>query len=249
MKNNKIWYVEMLRVTAFSADTSVIETEWWEKLMPKEPPEKRLSRPKEKIYRDEGAFEKGKLILNITVPRTDWLYTAADLNKDKELPIIDQFNKIGNNFYKLIKDWLRICTPVNRLAFGAILLQPVENKEEGYNRMSQYLTHIQLDPVSSSDFLYQINRPRQSDYVDHLSVNRLSKWSVVTLRTLHFQLDSNDRTASSVSSYNGSSACRLEIDINTSQEFSGEFSEEELLKLFDELIALANEISVYGDIK
>ncbi len=241
------WLVEVLRVSAFSADTSGVDTALWEKLM-QEQPEASSSRPKEQSYQYEGLFEKGKLILSINPIRTDLIYTPPDIYGDEGLPIIGQFFEVRDSFYQLAKKCLNICNSINRMALGVVLFQPVENKTEGYNRISKYLPCIKLDPINSSDFLYQINRPRESGSVDQLSINRLSKWSVMKFGRLHLQLNSADKTIQPIIPYGLSSACRVELDINTSQEFSDNLPKDRLSELFDELVNMADEISLKGDI-
>ena len=50
-------------------------------------------------------------------------------------------------------------------------------RELGYRELGRFLPAVRLDE-DSSDFSYQINRPRRSTVIPELSVNRLSKWSV-----------------------------------------------------------------------
>ena len=245
--NLEAWSLETLRLTVFIADPSIRETAWWEKLIT-EPPDTRVSRPKEGIYRDEGSFQNGKVVLNIAPLRIDWLYTGDVNTTEQDLPIIGSFSKVDKPFYTLMKNWLGICPSIKRLAFGATLLQPVSNQEEGYTRISNYLPHIQLDP-NSSDFLYQINHPRLSSVIETLTINRLSKWSVAQLQRLHFEINQERKVSATAFPYAGFHACRLELDINTSQNFTQILPKENRPSLFDELIALGKEIATKGDVK
>ena len=77
-------------------------------------------------------------------------------------------------FAKVMNVWLKDCPPIIRLAYGAVLLEPVSDRRAGYKRSyrGNILRPIQIDD-SSSDFFYQINRPRTLQDSNE-SVNRLS---------------------------------------------------------------------------
>lgn len=130
--------------------------------------------------------------------------------------------------------------PLRRLAFGAALLKPVADREEGYRTLDRHLPYVGVDP-SSTDFIYQINRLRPSSAVDGLFLNRLSKWS--TRQVLGIALSPDGR----VSRHSTTFACRLDVDINSvpSDEI---LPTERLSNLFTELTELATEIARDGDV-
>jgi hypothetical protein len=245
------WQVAQLRLTAFPAPLmKVPDIGWWENVIG-QPPELRTFRPKSEELLEEGPFEAGKLTLNIQPLRIDWNFARAISNEllEEDLPTIGEFPKVLENFFKPMQKWLsEECPELGRLAFGAVLFLPVESRQAGYKRLSAYLPAIKLDPEESSDFLYQINRLRNSNVdIDGLRVNRLSKWSVFSyLRTLmHF----NQRTGRSEQVLRPEVyACRLELDINTTADFIGTLSREKLTTVFEELIELGREIIEKGDI-
>jgi hypothetical protein len=247
-KNSNIvdWGVETIRVTGFPISTSTGDTEWWGKLI-SESPETKISRPKEGIYRDEGPFENGKLVLSVQPMRIDWLYTV-NIQESEVLPVLGSFHVVQDHFLDIVRRWLKICNPIKRLAFGVILVHPVASREEGYKAISHYLPNVQLDVVNSSDFLYQINRPRISQTSDvPIIINRLSKWLVAKVQRLHIDLSVAEKVSPSILPYEGLHACRLELDINTSPEVD-QLPGEKMVPLFDELVSLAREIAEKGDI-
>ena len=131
-------------------------------------------------------------------------------------------------------------------AFGAVLLRPVENRQAGYQQIAAYLPHVQLDPEGASDFLYQINRPRNSNSgIPDLRINRLSKWSIAASMESTFSFGST-----SAAHFPGPRhfACRLELDINTVPDFRDELAREQLPQIFQELVDLGKEIAKAGDI-
>jgi hypothetical protein len=133
------------------------------------------------------------------------------------------------------------------LAFGAVLLSPVDTKQLGYQQLNRLLPFIELDTEGISDFLYQINRPRDTTtQIEGLQINRLSKWNVATFRQVNFIVG---QTSVRTSRRSEVFACRLELDMNTHQDFSGELLPEQLPEVFNELIALGREIKNEGDVR
>ena len=215
-----------------------------------EPPEVRVSQPRMGGQQEEGPFEEGKLVLTIQPTRVDWLFAVAEDKEPNvgEITAIGAFPELLDKFLTQMLHWfeLETCPSAQRLAFGAVLLQPVESRQEGYRQLSAYLPCVQLDPAGSSDFFYQINRPKNSSSgMAGLRINRLSKWSVAVTRgsVLSFGQVSTLHTLGSEHF-----ACRLELDINTAPGFSGELTQEELPVIFQELVDLGKEIAQEGDI-
>lgn len=180
----------------------------------------------------------------------DWLYTA-DLRKiETGLPTVGSFPDAVSKFQQLMYRWLSECPPITRLAFGTILLQSVGSRIEGYERIAKHLPFVKLDGENSSEFAYQINRPRASNNINALQINRLSKWSVMAMQHIRFEILVGQGTVAQQAPLGeGKSACRLELDINTSPAFSGELPKEWVLPIFDELIALGKEIAERGDVQ
>src|SRR5208282_50763 len=104
--------------------------------------------------------------------------------------------------------------PAIRLAYGAILLQPVDNRETGYLRLGELASAVKIDP-KSEDFFYQINRPRESTTLKNMRLNRLSKWSVALFQPMRFAFGfpQNQPAQPMVYSHGGTPAmaCRVEL--------------------------------------
>ena len=147
-----------------------------------------------------------------------------------------------------MQKWLEKSPPLNRLAFGAILLSPAESVPEAYRALDKLLPSVDIDPDRTRDLIYRINRRRSSRCgIEGLEVNRLSTWGAVTVSTVEVELSiegSKKVRQSQTSQY----ACRLEIDINTALGFGGELDKAILPALFDELVDLGSEIITEGDI-
>jgi hypothetical protein len=246
------WLAVQLRLTAFpDSAIDIQDSSWWEELIG-EPPESRTHRPKAEELKEDGEFESGKLILNCQPGRIDWFYT---ISLPDELPVeipqtIEEFPKAQKSFLQLMQKWIeRNCPKLGRIAFGAVLLLPVESRQEGYMTLSNYLPDIQLDTEGASDFMYQINRPRDSRLnIPGLQINRLSKWSVATHILSMMQINAKSGRTEKLSRP-AKYSCRLELDINTSQDYNKPFNQEQIKAIFIELVELAKEIVAKGDIK
>ncbi len=243
------WQIERLRFTAFirpEADTQSYKS--WIDLLGEEPDRFFFSK-KENQLQGEGIFNNGKLISQVQPNRFDWHFSFLEAEKEIEVKgekaakILQEPNfltvgplkeEIVNPFKELMFFWLEGSEQIIRLAFGAVLLWRVEDQTAGYKKINRFLPNIHID-VESRDFFYQINRRRLSrTKISRLEINRLSKWSVARL----FR-----REATS-----GSSACRLELDINTIQEFEETLPVNKLSDIFQELLDLGVEIAQKGDI-
>jgi hypothetical protein len=244
------WQVESMRLTAFPAEPMKTEGQsWWADLVGYDP-ETVVSRAKAGQYRAEGEFEGRRLSLNNQLERIDWHLAAAAKQSEEELaslPLAGPFPEVLGSFSKIANGWLGLSPAITRLAFGGVLLQPVEDRRFGYVQIGRYLPSVTLDPDGSSDFLYQINRPRPSKVgVEGLRINRLMKWSVLMFG--QFRMTLQRRMITTVGLDHGDSACRLELDINTAPDFEGVLPTDKLMGIFGELVALAGEIAAKGDI-
>ncbi len=243
------WKTESLRMTAFLSPGYPIPVQnWWEEICDS-PPEVRSSQPRTGVQQDEGIFRdgntQGRLILVVQPSRIDWLLTVDAAPTSLEFPSVGSFSESVNSFGQLMNSWLNVSPNLLRIAFGVNLLLPFEDVEQAYQYLPSYFPLNKLDLKNAQDFNYRINRPRNVDYnIPDLKINRLSTWSVMTFTALQF---------TNAGSYTYSStpfnvAIRLELDINSSIDFSGELPKDKLPEMFAQLVEYAKEIALEGDI-
>lgn len=243
--NNKSkgdWQSESLRVTAFPGPGVLLgdPPSWWEAAVG-EPPENRVSQPRVSVVQEQGTFSNGTLTLIIQPARIDWVYARAD-QADVGWPFEDSVN----SFVPLITCWLADAPALERIAFGAVLRMSVDNRIDGYKRLSTFLPNVKLDPEGSTEFLFQINRPRKSRVIEDLSINRLSKWSVALTRQIIYSAQPPQAAQFRVTDQQEEVFCRLELDVNTAPNSEGDLSPH-LTEIFDELVELSKEIATKGD--
>ena len=178
------WQARLLRLTAFpSPAVEMFGPDLWTAVADT-PPEIEKSQFHKREQQMEGAWGSGRLELNIQPLRIDWRYRIIDEEGPVDkFPVLGPIAETFREFQSLMYRWLTIdkAPSLIRLAFGAVLTQSVETHSAGYERLSEYLP-FELDAKGSSDFLYQINRPRASTVIDDLQINRLSKWAVALLK-------------------------------------------------------------------
>ena len=240
MSKKTDWQVENLRITAFPENNaSVSAPALWERYIGEEPDDTRIQRGG--LETREVEYKNGRILLIKWPDRIEWRYLAKQDDTDPlRLPIIGSLKDELDVIVKLAKKWLNSSDmfQLNRLAFGAVLLNPVESMLEGYESLREFLPFLNSENLN--DFNYQVNRRRNSKIVRDVSVNRLTRWSVFSLKQLDFtQGRSTDLDFAS----------RLELDINTLPERISSLPSESLVSLFDELVQMGLELSKKGDIK
>lgn len=251
LPDTSVWQSSQLRLTVFpTLDPKMSSQGWWEGVVGAAP-EFRSAQPRQNIVQESGAFLNGTLTLNVSPLRIDWILTpSADQEPPEKLPSAGEFPKAVEAYGHVLSKWLASAPRMKRVAFGAVLLQEVGSHEEGYLLIDKYLPSVELDP-KSSDFSYQINRPRKSNVASSVTINRLSKWSVARLQSVQLQFQGGkDATTliSGVAPTQALFACRLELDMSTEAMRTEAFDSGSPQAIFGELIGLAMEIAAKGDV-
>jgi hypothetical protein len=243
------WQAESFRLTVFPAPGAGFDhTKWWRALVGTEP-DSINNQPKQSLYQERGSLnEQQVLALQIQPPRIDWAVSPAEREEPSpEFPSIGVFPTALSSFTAMMGKWLGVCPPITRFALGGILHQPQVDRKAGYAQLNAYLEGwVKIDP-ESSDFMYQINRPRPSQAAtSDLLINRLTRWAVTLHRSF---LIAPEQGEPSVTTVGRQSACRLEFDINNAPTLKGPLPSDKLGALLAEFGDLAVEIAERGDVK
>ena len=202
--------------------------------------------------RAEGAFEAGRLILETLPFRIDLrLIPSPELSATASgFATIGKFTEILARFAQVTNRWLSLdsCPEIERIAFGAVLFASVDSRESGYRQLAAYLPGVDIDPEHSSDFLYQINRPRESTTeISNLTINRLTKWSVALIFGGGFlvgptQISYRETPQKHI-------ACRVEFDMSTNVGRQEPLPRDGIPSILSEFMDGAKEIVIEGDIR
>jgi hypothetical protein len=239
-----VWQAQVLRLTVFPVRPEIdIHQNWWSSLFG-DSAEQVTTDKKQLLHQEKGALDGATLLLNTQPGRVDWQYVAPQELSDliDAIPTLGPFSQALDRFTPTMTKWVSTdCPEVNRMAFGAVLLQPVGDRQTGYKVLSGCLRSVQIDP-DTTDFLYQINRRKKSGSgIPEFLINRLTKWSVALMK-LNL-VDPSGKEMPSTEHF----ATRLELDISTPAVYPGTLPKEQLASLLDELVALGREISEKGE--
>ena len=242
------WQVEFMRITAFPGEVVPIERlSWWDDVVGF-PPEAVVSRPKAGQYQAHGDFEGRRLALQIQPGRIDWNMSPAAKSPEDDFALLGPFPEVLTSLARVATAWLPQAPGLKRIALGTVLVQPVADVKTGHVLIQKYLPNARIDlegPVL--DFLFQINRPRMSTTgILNLRMNRLTKWSVQVAQRVTIMLGQGGVVARTLGE---EAVCRLELDINTSQDFGPVLPAEHLGALLREMIDLGREIAQKGDVR
>ena len=199
-----------------------------------------------------GMLNGNHLTMVSQTKRIDWTLDPArqgslEPTVPPELPAIGPVScDTLEPFATIVRKWLIQCPPVNRLAFGAILVMPVANAQKGCEELQKHLHYIQMNPQNTTDFIYQINRPKESAIDSGVRINRLCRWSVSQIGTVGVEVDLTTLNASAA--MEGQYVCKLDLDINTAV-LNNVVSGDNAYEIFQELVAHGQEIAAKGDIQ
>ena len=203
---------------------------------------------------ETGNFQGRVLSLFVQPGRIDWTVSPIVQTEDDSggLNTLGEFGAAAQSFLSIMLAWLQGCPRIVRLAYGVVLLDPAENRENGYKRISEFIPGVKIDPQGSEDLFYQINRPRASKTVEGLRLNRLSRWSVAAFQPFRLSLGISQNQPGPPLVYAHSNAvlmaCRAEFDLNTAAGVQDELPHQQVPGIFDELVHLGSEIARDGDV-
>lgn len=234
---NVPWQLESLRLTAFDVflDAEAVEAICI-KLVGQPPENLTVDRRVEQIIA-RSPYQKALLVLTHQFGCFT-LQVVQDPN-DELFPILGIWSDF-DRFTSIFKKWVAT-TSCSRLAFGANFLHPFPNEHLAAEFCQSYLPTVKV-PSPATDFIYQANRPIDSETVPNISTNRLANWSIIRLQ-LTRALPSPHAEATKVDK---GFFCRLTLDVNTSHQTKIP-KEANLSSLYGELSSYVCETAIRGD--
>lgn len=239
------WQAQLLRLTVFPTHPEGMpDRDFWRELVGRDA---EASTRKKLVRTDEGPVDDKGFTVTIDPQRIDLSFFPLidPLNPPSGIPVIGPFtashSACDTYFRRFLKE---LSPPIKRLAFGGVLIQPTDSHEAGYRQLNEYLHDVNLEPASS-DFNYRINRRRVSRSLQgEVVINRLTTWS---LAKWSLELQSSGPTLATTPTSEGY-GCRLEFDLNTDAARVEPLPPDHLLSVWDELVAMCQEIAQRGDV-
>lgn len=241
------WQAQNLRLTVFSVEDVLpidkLESQAskiWESLIDSPPNEVNIH-PKERRAVIEEPIGGENLRLDVEGSKITWFEYPFFDTETQDLPLLGSYDETQSNFRDRMTSWLsESCPNINRIAYGAGLVLPKENRISVYEALNDLIPSVNLDVQQSRDFIYRINRQRHSSIgIQGLRLNRLSTWSGVEFKTVTNNPEgTNEKVAF---------AGLVNMDINTIKESAQVFEKLQVLRIFEELVSNANEIAKRGD--
>lgn len=237
------WLVSTLRLTVFPAEPITPPRDgWWAAVIGEEP--ETITYKKSLDLQEVGKYTNKTILLSANPLRIDWRLLPIDVEDIENFPNTCSLSDGFELFLPLMHRWLSEYSPnLQRLGLGVDIFLLAENKEDSFVKLAPYIP-VRIDPPNTSDFIYQINRVRDSvSGIGGLRINRLSKWGALKFE-FGVPVEGGDFPLPGLERF----STRVELDINTTSDFSGILNRDESHSVLDELVGLAREIIEKGDI-
>jgi hypothetical protein len=245
------WQAEQLRCTSFLSPLFEVSAESAFRTFAGGEPANVSENRQRSLQEASGTFKSFKVTVVKTPGRIDMVLSSNEEPAPSAISILGPWAEMRTLFEEGVKRWIESQPKLQRLALGVVVLNEVKDGHAaGYKILNALLPKVDIDIEHSSDFFYQINRPRLVTFDEKLSlkINRLSKWSVMALFSQSLRL-SPTGLAQKLSSADASVRfyLRAELDLSTDSEVL-ELPPAHLHAIWKQLVDLANELLLKGDI-
>ena len=242
------WLALQTRLTTFHPEgRDVLDLmSWWREAFGSDPDHTESNRS-EQSFQVRGQLSGNQLTVDGSPGRTDFVLepggeAVRTIHADWAVPAIGFYHEATGAMAVPVGNWLKTGVPVHRLALGALLLMPSQDLGSVYRLLSHFLPGVNLNGVATPDFLFRVNRPRESTRRPDTIINRLAAWSTAHGQSITIGAGEGQLTTGPVQY-----AAHLELDINTQTGRDFPFELDVSVELVHELIELANEIAERGD--
>lgn len=241
-----IWHPVQSRITTFQPDDAMMDdwAQWWRQTFNDEPLQTE-TRPREQLRSVNGPVDHGIMVITDRPGRTDFVLQPHAGQPNAPLSPSDPttpYSEIVNSIANPIKGWLQSRSTIYRLAVGAVLLSPSPDIHAVYAKLSTLLHSVELDGLTEPDFLYRVNRPRESVSLPGTYINRVTTWAIAQGQDAAFVPGVQSPQTSPIQY-----AAQLDLDINTRAEPSQVFEAATSIAILDELLRIGEEIAAQGE--
>ncbi|TDV54422.1 hypothetical protein EC919_104158 [Pseudomonas graminis] len=222
------WRVEVLRFTFFySEPQSGRGRDWWKALTGIDP-ETTVNKQQTGEYVESGPYLQGQLDLKVAFNRLDWTLTYPLASMPDYVPPMDLQTSL-DTMYDAFKK-ITLDPNVIRVAFGAVLLMPVENAHKGNIIFNEYMPFVKVDLDNVEDLFLQVNFPYVARSYDGMKINNVAKWSVMSGQFMQMAIGGFPQISTNF-------LVRGEVDLSSAGERQTPLDGESVIPLLDEFVA------------
>lgn len=240
------WAAETVRLSLFTTEAVDITNADWLGLTGQPEAPNTQSMPGRRVM--FGPFHPGALHLQALGNRLDCILAPQP---QEAPPLEDGLVSMGDplaairSFVSATSEWLgQISRPVNRLAFGIVLISKQESKRSASQKIINILQSIQKDR-DYDDLMFRVNWPTTSKYENGILLNRITNWASLNIQ---MQLVTAGHQAF-VAEAAPITIIRLECDNSTAPDRSRAIDRSNLVPIYRELVDLAVENIEKGEIR
>lgn len=241
------WRVETIRASVFVENVEALHLPDWQAVVGAAP-ERIVNNPQANQVVESGLFTGHLLTIGTSqqMGRADFVWTSpqrALLTPMAQPPSIGDFTtSLFARFVELAKKWASPDINIQRLALACTLWEPAITVDDALSIiLSKVPSFRKSDNERITDFLIQLNRPRQSKVNSEISINRLAQWSARIVELISFPAKSPIPQPPTVHY----PRAQLDLDINTS--LPGPILSRRVTDHLTELGELLIEIAEKGD--
>lgn len=196
-----------------------------------------------------GPFSSGQLTMNFSGSRADAILSLTQQPPGPStaapvLPVLGSWSALVPSFADGGRSWLAsLSLGVVRIAFGAVLLYPTKNRVETNVKLSSLLKSLNIDTNRARDLAFKVNWPTKS--ADGLLINRITSFTQIVIVNKIIQIVGDQFLDGGNVSFD---AAQLELDHNSDQDKATPFKPDQLVSIYEELLALARQNVEQGEV-
>lgn len=242
------WLAESVRLTALWGQESGADRLSWESVVGRSP-DQQEAQPRLGLKRESGSLGDGSASLEcrVSLSRVDWILVPV-MSVETQMttfPNVGTVDDAVDTLRTILFAKAAETYEAPRFAFGLTATRHTDSAAESYRELQSLLKNLNLNLDGTSDFLYQINRPRPSVAVPGMTINRVSRWMSSMVSGLRLVVPSQGPVARMSDS--PINVTRVELDMSTPVDRQTPLPPESRAPLLEELVRLAIEQLSTGD--
>lgn len=177
------WLPQVIRATAFFAPSAAgegrAEPELDEVYPDVEVESKEIRKPLGETQQ-LGSLGVGKITVATAPGRADFVWKVEEEEAPLQSQSLGDLKSALAIFLDPVCGWLSQQSDVTRVAVGVHALLPASDRDSAYAQMNELLPEVNLDPKSSGEVIFQINRWFTLEVDgENIRCNRISRWATI----------------------------------------------------------------------